>query len=177
MSDERMILDDFYSNVLAGCLEQGYWKFAIKSSALAGTSVTNSAHDFNYKVAIPTDWVRTFIISANNTYQPPMLNYVLEGGFLWSYESTIYWRYISNDATSYGVLLSGWPQSSETCVVAAFAAACRPLFAESTVRLGLLKKQEKAALLVARSKDARTEPPRCPPIGTWVRSRRFGSSG
>ena len=83
---------------------------------------------------------------------------------------------IGKSKSSYGLNLTSWPKSFEAYVVASLVTACRPRFPECPIPIEGLVKQQKNALLLARSKDAMNEPPRFPPTGSWVRARRYGSS-
>ena len=175
MDDQRVVIDDFYSSVVALCLEQSFWKFASRSVQLDYDTGVTPAFGFTYAFAAPDDFVRTYLLSASPTFDPPLLDYQFEAGYWWANASTIYLRYISNDA-SYGLNLTSWPKSFEAYVVASLVTACRPRFPECPIPIEGLVKQQKNALLLARSKDAMNEPPRFPPTGSWVRARRYGSS-
>ena len=176
MNDQRDVIDGFYSSIVATCLEQSYWKFAARSVQLDYDSGVTPSFGFSYAISKPTDWIRTYLISASATFDPPLLNYQDENQYWWTNDSTVFVRYISNDATLGGLDLFQWPQSFENYVITALATACRPRFPECPIPIEALKKQEKAALLDARSKDAMNEPPRFPPRGSWVNARHSGAS-
>jgi hypothetical protein len=172
--EPRRVLDDAWDDAVEECIEQGFWKFAIRSVQLTYDSSVDPAFGFNYAFEKPDDWVRTFNISEEETFTVPLLNYQDEAGYWWANSTSIYVRYVSNDA-SYGLNIGEWPTSFakyQALHLALESAERIPAF--STERLALLEKKEKKALLDARSKDAMNEPPRFPPKGSWASSR--GSS-
>jgi hypothetical protein len=170
----RYALDDAYDKALAWCLEQGYWNFAMRAVELTSTPSIDPAFGFTYAVTKPDDWVRSHSISASETFDPPLLQYNDENGLWYVNVDPLFVRYVSND-TDYGLDLSLWPETFANYVALRLAVkTCKRI--TGTNPDDAMFKQEKRALADARSKDAMNEPPGFPPRGTWVSSRRHGSS-
>jgi hypothetical protein len=173
--EPRRVLDDYWDGCKAYCIEQGFWKFAARSVQLTADDGVEPAFGFTYAFEHPDDFVRTYLISEVETFDPPLLDYQDEAGYWWANPSSIYVRYISN-SVSYGNNIGEWPQSFADYVALqlAFRACKRVNGSESDWER--LKKRQKEALLDARSKDAMMEPLRFPPRGSWVASRGGASN-
>jgi hypothetical protein len=172
--EPRRVLDDYWDGCKAYCIEQGYWKFAARSVQLTADDGVEPAFGYTYAFERPDDWVRTYLLSTSATFKPALLDYQDEAGYWWLNSSSIYVRYISNDA-NYGNNIGEWPQSFADYVALqlAFRACKRVSGSESD--FDRLRKLQKLALLDARAKDAMREPPRFPERGSWA-AARAGSS-
>jgi hypothetical protein len=170
----RHVLDDAWDDSVEECLEQGFWKFATRSVQLTYDSGIEPSFGFNYAFEKPDDFVRLYLISENEMFDPPLLSYQDEAGYWWANSTTIYVRYISND-NSYGLNIGDWPGSFARYHALRLAADSVERISGSDSKLEKILKMEKRALLDARSKDAMNEPPRFPPKGSWA-SARGGSS-
>src|SRR5688572_33121578 len=76
--EPRRALDDAWDSSLRFCLEQGFWNFAMRAiEAQASASVVPT---FGYAHAFtkPSDWIRSYQVSASETFDPPLLNFVDE---------------------------------------------------------------------------------------------------
>lgn len=174
--DARYHLDDAYAEALGFCLEQGLWNFAMRSAQLdASDSVTPS---FGYAFAFtkPSDWVRTYIVSADEHLQEPLFRMNDEAGYWFADTDPLYIKYVSND-TSYGADLTLWPESYTAYVAARLAVMAGPSIATlSETKMEELRGIERRTANGARSKDAMNEPPAFPPQGSWSRARGRGAS-
>lgn len=177
--ESRRVLDEVYDDGgVQYCLEQGQWRFAMRSSKFTyDTGITPS---FGYRRAFakPDDWVNTSAVCSDEYYQSPLLAYTDEAGFWYSDLDEIYVKYVSNDA-NYGMNLSLWPYSFTEYVKAYFAsrivgkiAAKDTLRAAITGRGGILEN----AHLTAKNRDSMAEPTKFPPRGNWVQAR-IGDNG
>lgn len=171
----RHVLDDAWDDSVDECLEQGFWKFASRSVQLSYDSSIEPAFGFSYAFEKPDDFVRLYLISETETFDP-LLNYQDEAGYWWANSTSIYVRYISND-NSYGLNLGDWPPSFAKYHGLHLAAESVERISGSDSKLEKILKMEKRALLDARAKDAMGEPPRFPPTGSWVTARSGGRSG
>jgi|WetSurMetagenome_2_1015567.scaffolds.fasta_scaffold304387_2 hypothetical protein len=177
--EARRLLDNVYDDGgIQYCLEQGQWRFAMRTSKMSyDTGITPS---FGYRRAFakPADWVNTSAVCSDEYFNVPLLQYTDEAGFWYSDLDEIYVKYVSNDA-NYGMNLSLWPYSFTEYVKAYFAsricgkiAASRELSDSIKKRGGVLE----MAHLSALSRDAMAEPTKLLPPGSWVKART-GNSG
>lgn len=119
--ESRRTLDEFYDQILQFCLEQGMWKFAMRSTSL--TQAGSGAYGFTYTFDKPSDFVHLFMASATSDFDKPMVyEYVDEGSIFYANTSPLYIRYSSNDTSSGGGLLTSWPQGFAQYVAAELAA-------------------------------------------------------
>lgn len=174
--ESRRVIDIYYDNVLADCLEQGLWNFATRTVKVeADTSITP---EFGYSevFAKPSDWVRTAALSLSETLFPPLLDYYDDVNY-WSAGSTpIYVRYVSNSA-SWGLSLTLWPRSFTRYVELELAVrGAERLTSDTDLKERLLRDRNKARIN-ALNKDALNEPnTKFAPMGSWNRARSGGSN-
>jgi hypothetical protein len=172
--EPRRVLDDFYTGAMAYCLERGFWNWAIRTVQLDHSSSIDPPFGYSFAFTKPDDWVRTYVISANETLEPPLLKYVDEGGLWYADADPIYLRYVSSD-TAWGMDLSLWPRSFAAFAATRLAARACKRITGSNAPDDLLR-DEKQSQANALSKDAMDEPPGFPPTGSWVTSRGGGRS-
>lgn len=174
--EPRRVLDDMWDDDFTNtCLEQGMWNFATRSIELTySPSVTPS---FGYIRAFdkPSDWVRTTIISIDEYFSAPMLQYVDEAGYWRCEYDTIYVKYVSNDS-SYGNDLSLWPSSFVRYFEAALAFEACDRITKSDSKRDEIRADVRRLLADARSKDAMNQPIVFPPAGSWATSRRVAAT-
>lgn len=158
------------------CLEAGDWNFAMRSVEVTQDPPV-PAFGFEYRFQKPSDWVRTFKLSAEDTFKTPLNEYTDEGGYWYANFNPIYVQYVSSHP-SYGGNLAIWPESFTRYVEFALAvrAAPRILGPQATQAITKLESKMSVTLKNAKSKDAQNQPPEFPPLGSWARSRSQGSS-
>lgn len=172
--DARYHLDNAYSDALSYCLEQGYWNFAMRAAQLDASDSVEPSFGYQYAFTKPSDWVRTYLISASETLDPPLLQYNDEAGYWYSNVDPLFIKYVSND-TSYGADLTLWPATYTHFVASRLAAMTAPTISSaSETKMDELRGIEKRARIDARSKDAMNEPALFPPRGSWSRARGGG---
>lgn len=167
--EPRRALDDAWESSLRFCLEQGFWNFAMRAiEAQASASVVPT---FGYAHAFtkPNDWIRSYQVSASETFDPPLLNFVDEPNYWYADSDPLYVRYVSDD-TVYGRDMSIWPETF-TDYVAHHLALRTSSRITGNAADDALRAATRRARADARSKDAMNEPTRFPPAGTWVTSR------
>lgn len=174
--EPRRVLDDFYPDVQAYCLEKSTWEFACRLVQIdASTSVT-PPFGFTNAFVKPTDWVRTVLISGSETFDPPLAAYQEERGYWYADCDPLYVRYVSNHASLGGGDLSRWTQAFEDYVAYELAyRACLRISGAET-RRGELRKEARKALSAARGIDTTSEAPQFSPAGSWVTSRGGNSN-
>lgn len=169
----RRELDDAYDRVLANCLEAGFWNFALRTVELEASTDVVPEFGFNYAYEKPEDWVRTYKMSANERFDPPLEDWNDEQSYIFCDIEPLYMRYVSNDDGA-GMNLTAWPASYETFVELSLArAVCLNVNSSETRNEGLFKDLKKAKA-DALAKDAMNQAVEFPPTGTWVQSRTTG---
>lgn len=153
------------------CLEQGFWNHAMADIEITHSPSVAPAYGFRFAFNKPTDWCRTFMISADETYSIQLLEFEDQVGYWFANCDPLYVRYVSADIAR-GLDLTLWPEKFTRYVAHYFAwRICK-----STTGSGADKDQlgkEAAKLLVdAQATDAMNETTRFPEPGTWSRSRR-----
>lgn len=170
----RYHLDDAITEVKARCIEAGYWNFAMRSVSVTESLTLTVAFGFAYAFEKPTDWVRTYIVSTNDSLDLWASPFNDEGGIWYADTTPLYVKYVSNDST-YGYDLGLWTQSFSSYVAAELALAVGPTIKSmSADSMEVLEKTVKRLKSSAMAKDAMNEGPVFPPTGSWVLSRDGG---
>ena len=169
----RRECDDAYDDVVANCLEAGFWNFALRTVELEASTDVVPEFGLNYAYEKPTDWVRTYKMSANERFDPPLEEWHDEGAYLFCDVEPLYLRYVSND-TDAGLNLALWPRSFTTFVELSLAFAICLNVKSSDSTMDMLSKRLRRAKADALAKDAMNQAIEFPPTGTWVQSRTNG---
>lgn len=174
----RYALDRVYDDVLTYVLEQGLWKFALRTADLTADRDDATMHR-QYAYPIPDDFVRLAGISATGRFDNTggqLENYVEEAGVWYSDSPTLWVQYVSNDATR-GLNLDAYP-ANYTQAVASWLAyqSLLPVSKDRGDRADVLT-LHKQALANARRLDAVDEAVKQKPAGRWPRSRGFSMNG
>lgn len=173
--EPRRVLDDVYDEVVAYCLERKFWNFSYRSIQLDADSSVTPTFGPQYAFTIPTDWIRTRMISAQPSFNPPLEQIIEEAGRWYTSITPIYVQYNSNDPT-YGMNLGKWPTSFVEYVELRLAVKAAGRITNKDELLqgpqGLLKMEERA-YKVANANCAMNEAVGFRPLGSWVRSRRL----
>lgn len=170
--ESRRALDDVYDGVCAGCLEAGYWNWAMRAVVQTSSDSLTPEFGFLYAFEKPTDWLRTYVVSDMENLRP-LLHYADENDVLWADCDPLYIKYVSDDS-SYGMDLSLWPQSFTDFVALRLAVKAGPRISNNNELIAELAKQEVRAMRRAQGKDAMNEPPGFPPRGSWSSARAGG---
>lgn len=169
----RYLLDEVWNdNGVRYCLEQGQWKFAMRSSQLVYNPSLSPDFGFKRGFTKPTDWVATSAVCSDEFFKTPLLEYVDEVGFWFSDLDTIYVRYVS-DHVAFGGDLAKWTSTFTDYVKSYFASRIVFKISKDTQARNDVFKLAKHNLMVAKNKDAMAGPAKFPPQGNWVQSR-FG---
>lgn len=167
-------MDDAWDDACAYCLEAGFWNFAMRAIQADASASVTPTFGYQYATAKPVDFVRLYNFGSTATFDPPLLDVVDEPNYWFSNVDPLYVKYVSND-TAYGMDLSLWSESFADYHATRLAVkTCKRITGKFPD--DVMKKQEKDALAIARSKDAMDEPVGFPPRGTWTLSRRGGFS-
>ncbi len=107
--EARHRLDDAYDDEFIDLvLSRANWNFAERTAQIAGSANAGLGYDFEFTK--PSDFVRTVVIATDELFLNRLEQYEDAPSVWQSDVSTIYVRYISNDA-SYGGDLSLWPSN------------------------------------------------------------------
>ncbi len=175
--EARYVLDDWWSQTRAYMLEAGFWKFAMRTLEItANTGITptlgpSNAHDK------PSDWVRTYLISASEFLDPPLEDWLEEGGYIFADATPIFMRYISNGA-SYGFDTTKWTARFVQAFSHRLAYNIAPkVTGASENSLKMLEDKADSSLAIALSFEALREPNKRPPEGRWNQARNGQRGG
>lgn len=169
----RRELDEVYAQVLAECLEAGQWNFAIRTSQ-EDSDGTPTVHDFGYYFTKPTDWVKTAMVSASSSFNPPLTEFEEEGDKWYARVDPLFVKYVSNDG-SWGGNLTAFPPAYARFVELSLAErVCLALTGNRSLLDRLRDRDLPKARSRALSHDAMNGPTRFLPEGRFVRSRGYG---
>lgn len=175
--EPRRVLDTYWDSTVAYCLERKLWNFAYRSVQQDAETTITPQFGFLYAFKIPTDWIRTRLLSAVPTLDPPLTQMREEAGYWYTNVTPIYVQFNSNDP-QYGMDLGRWPESFSDFVALRLARqACKRITGKDDLLRGKdsLIDQERRAATVAAANCAMNDPVGFAPTGSWVRSRRgFG---
>jgi hypothetical protein len=165
----RYELDNAYANVLADCLRDGQWNFALRTTEESSDG-TPAVIGMSYSITKPTDLARLVILSQNDTLDPALTDFVDEGDHWYTNVDPVYCHYVSN-GTNYGGLLTGWPAEYRRFVELTLAErTCSVLTGNDNLR-ERIRRDLRDAKRAARSRNAMDRPAKRLPRGSWVASR------
>lgn len=176
-TEARYVLDTWYDLCLKIALEAGFWKFAMRSVSI--TKDDSIVPSFGYPNAFnkPDDWVKTYIVSDNENLEAGFNGWIEESNLFFAHCDPLYLRYVSNNATGYGMDLSKWTARFQEYVTYKLAAMSAPKASGSSDSLtGDMLKLADSKLQAALGFEALREPPRRAPEGNWNRAR-FATRG
>jgi hypothetical protein len=169
--EPRRLLDNVYDDGgIDACLEEGLWKFAIRTVRLDFDP--DITPDFGYRRAFskPTDWVKTAGVCSDEYFDTPLTRYSHENDYWYADIDEIYVQYVSKDG-AYGYDLSLWPKTFTDFVAAHFALEIVSKLTSNADTIIHVEKMYDKNIRKAKSKDAWNQPQKFPPPGRWVSSR------
>lgn len=175
-SGARRVIDTVYDDVLAECLRDGQWNFALRTVKLDADTGITPAFGYTYVFAKPDDWVRTVGLSASEDFVPPLTRYMDEAGNILADVDPIYFRFVS-DGESYGGDLTAWPADYRRFVELSIAGRVVERITQNASKGEIIRRDLKEAKRKALSRDAMDDAgPRFRPPGSWTTARRGGWS-
>src|SRR5207253_1822947 len=111
---------------------------------------------YTYAFTKPDDWLRTDMMSAVPTYNPPLTDVVDEQGYWYANFTPLYIRYVSSDL-QYGRDVGKWPMTFQKFVEAHLAAEICTRLTQGKTDYESLRKLEEMRKRDAKSKDAMNE--------------------
>lgn len=169
--EPRRVLDTVWNGAIKYCLEQGQWKFAMRTSKL--TYSEDIAPSFGYQRGFerPTDCVRLSKVCSDEYLNVPLLHYGEEAGWWFADLDDIYVSYVSN-SNDFGNDYANWPETFARYVALYLASESGLRITQSERTITKIEKDLKQAKRDALSKDAMQSPTQFLPQGAWVSSRR-----
>lgn len=168
-------LNDEYSDTVFQALRAGLWNFAMRAVEIDIDSSIAPAFGYQNGFQKPFDWVRTSLVSASETFDPPLRMYSDQQGFWLANADTLYVRYVSVLLAQYIYL---WPVDFAEYVGVALANKISSRITQDNSLVQMIDQREKLFWKRAQANDAMDEPPKPWPLGTWSTSRiRRGSIG
>lgn len=177
--EPRRVLDDFYDQAVREAIEAGLWNCMLRSMQIDASTTIIPQFGWLYAFEIPDDWVRTVVISSEETLTDPLLDYNEEAGIWFANFSPLFVKYVSN-GPQYGGDLGRWTGNFTAYVSLLLAEyACGRVTGATTLLDGPngISKRLTKARTKAKSNDAMNQPPGQMPTGTWARSRRGFTRG
>jgi hypothetical protein len=164
----RYEMDNEYTDALDFCLRQGFWNFAM--NAVSMDSDITPEFGYTYGFTKPTDWARTYVMSSNENFDPPLMDYQDQNAFWMADVDPIYVRYVS---TTKGTDLGIFPVDYAEYVGAylAWKVYKRVTGSGDETRAMFEKTVLKKALARAKGNDAIDQAPGSYPQGAWASSR------
>lgn len=180
--DARRILDEVWesgngtsgNSAVRYCLEQGFWKHAIRSIQLDSDSSLSVSFGFTYVFTRPDDFVKLDMLSGDEQFSTPLQRYEFERDFIYADTDPLYMRFVSDHA-DFGGDLSLWPESFSLWVGTWMATQIAPRL-KNDLDQDRLEKRALMLLKDARQKDGIIGPVRYPPLGNWASSRHGSRS-
>ena len=173
--EARRYLDDEYTAAIDLSLRSGLWNFAMRAIMLDSTSSVTPAFGYSAAFPKPADWVRTSVLSLNETLDPPLRFYQDQDGYWLCNADTLYARYVSSDL---GYTLANWPADYAEYVGVVLAVTIAPRITQSDTLTDKLAEKEKEYRKRAMANDAMDQASALWPSGTWVTGRvRRGTVG
>ncbi len=173
--ESRRVLDGIWNDgLLDYCLEQGFWKWAIRTQEIAYDPDIDPDFGFSYAFGKPTDYVRTYALCSDENFNSPITRYDDETTYIYTDIDTIYLKFVSDDE-DYGLNYAAWPETFVSYVESEFASRACLRLTQSQSKKDQIVKDTKKLLVDARSKDAMGLGVKYLHRGTWSSAR--GGSG
>lgn len=165
--EPRRVLDDVWSGAVKYCLEQGQWKFAIRTSKLTYSTDVNPTFGYRRAFERPSDCVRLTALCSDEYMNTPLLHYQEEAAWWFADLDDIYVSYVS-DSNEFGNDFANWPETFARFVVLYLADEAGLRITQSERTLDKVAKDLKAAKKDALAKDPLQGPTRFLPQGQWT---------
>lgn len=176
-TERRYVLDDYYDDAILYLLRKKPWNFAIRTVTIDSSVSLDPAFGYQYAFEKPSDWVRTYKLSASETFAVPLTgNQIVDEAGVWYADiDPLYVQYVSS-SVSYGADLSIWTPDFALCFTLYLAYRACPRVASSDQLKKDLLKEYRDELRAAGAYDAMDQPIGFPPRGSWVSSRQLAPS-
>lgn len=167
-------LNTAYGELKTAFLEEGYWKFAIRSIQIGADASATPNFGFPYAFGKPTDWVKTYQVSASEFFTPHLSLYedwIEETGCWWSNVDPMFVRYVSKDA-AYGLSLAEWTGKYTEAFCHELAVRCIGIISGADPKE--IQGKAEATKSMALQFEAHREPAKRATGGSWTAASRGG---
>lgn len=171
--EPRRVLDDVWPDAIKYCLEQGQWKFALRTSKLTYSPSVDPEFGYQRGFEKPDDCVRLVKMCSDEYLDQPLLRYAEEANWWFCDLDDIYVSYVSN-SIDFGGDYANWPETFARFVALHLADSTGLRITQSERTLENIAKDLKTAKKDALSKDALQGPTQFLPQGSWLNARRGG---
>lgn len=145
-----------FEDVVDELLRSHPWGFAQRYAVLTASDGT-PAHGFNYRYAVPADWMRTVDLRAEHDLRAPKARYAMEGRFILCNIRPANLRYVARILEP-----AGWTPDFANAAAARIAVEIAALSAESMALVPQLTQLAQIAFGQAQLNDAREATERVP---------------
>lgn len=166
-SKNANVASDIYEQVRDDLLASHPWNFASDRVELARDAAA-PAYGFQYKFALPADWLRTVSVHNNDAGHGTLYNKE-ESGFVLADAERVWMRYVKR-ITDANAMTASFRRAWASALARDMAL---PLTNSNTLQASM-EKQAMRDLLKARSIDAMQGTADQRPLGSWI-AGRFGS--
>ena len=166
----RRALDGAWDLSVRFLLEHGFWRFATRAVQLSQDEDVNVGFGFQYAHSLPDDFVRLAGIASTPTFFDPLTTYEIERNLIFTNNTPIYIRYVS-DGVEYGGDIGSWPTVFVEALSAYLAFKIVPLIKQSDQARNDMYALFQRRITDAQSKDAMDKPSRHLPRGSFRRAR------
>jgi hypothetical protein len=174
-SAEAEILRDVWDDVLRACLGRHEWRFAMKQAELQQGDTPVARYEYSYR--LPADYVRLSVVSDRDLMDP-----ITDWDVIYTTGEAVP-TVITNAASCFVEYVgevqdpNAWAPHFVEYFVAVLASRIAAPLKSTIERQRLIEYAERSALPMARSADSTLQPPKRPPLGSWIRSMHGGGSG
>lgn len=173
---DRYELDAAYAGCCRYMMEQGMWKWALRTMRLDADTDLAPLFGLPNAYTLPDDYVRMRLCCIDERQDIEDKSFTIENDILYSDFSTLYVTIVSNDS-AFGMDLGRWPEAFSNAFGAEFAyESGLPITKSGSAKDGLEQKK-RLMLTEAKTKDALDERVKFKPPGSWGQSRFRGSRG
>lgn len=172
--ETRRALDEVYDRSVRLCLSEGFWKFAQRTVKIPYSASVVPEFGYTRAHEKPEDYVTIYKICQDENLYTPLIAYIEDNTYWYTYIDDLYVTYISKHA-AYGLDLSKWPETF--AVYVSFYLASRVANRiKPTADIGnngndVFKRDMKMAKDAALNRDAMQGAPQFRPEGVLTRSR------
>ena len=169
------VLVGAYDEVVADCLAETSWNFAMRTVKLDADTGIEPNFGPSEIFAKPSGWIRTFAVSFDDRFQVPVIDYVDDQEYWAAESSPLYFRFTSDD-TGTGMDLANWPRAFTRFVELELAHRILPRLSQNKGDKERIRRDLREARREAKNHDAMNEAqPKFSPTSSWTGSRGRGA--
>lgn len=168
---ERLSLDRVWNDTLEYLLDGALWKFALRTEELQVSDTATSQFGYQFVCELPDDYVRIYRICDNERFRPTLIDFSIEGDFIFTDCAPLYLMYVS-DADDCGSDPGKWSPAFVKAFTDELALRAAPgMTSAGAPKIAELEKKAKRSFYIAKSRDSVNQPEAFLPAGRLVRAR------